>query len=80
MGLKSDDSVQMDNEREIAATEIDESCFDELDTGKFVAAMYEDTWYIGKVEEIDRDDRDGLISCDLLKLCLSGQISQIKSG
>ena len=62
MGLKSDDSVQMDNEREIAATEIDESCFDELEPGKFVAAMYEDTWYIGKVEEIDRDDRDCLIN------------------
>ena len=43
---------------ETVETEKEESLFSSLKVGNYVAAMYEHSWYIGKLEELDRTDKD----------------------
>ena len=42
--------------------EIEESCSSEMNVSDYVATMYEKAWYVGIVEEIDRDDKDSLVN------------------
>ena len=49
-------------EKEQENMEIEESCFSDLDVSDYVPAIYEKAWYVGKVEEIDRDERNCLVN------------------
>ena len=54
-----EDDVEMSNaEAQNEEMEIEENVFSSINVGDYVAAIYEKRWYIGTVDEIDREDRD----------------------
>ena len=56
------DDLEKSIEKEQEDMDIEQSCFSELTVSDYVAAIYEKVWYVGKVEEIDIDDRDCLVN------------------